>query len=99
METKIYSYLQDIKAVAFLDILGFSKLTSNGKDEFETAYWLFVNAIEPYRDAMSRPYNRIARDVPIDPKLLSDRSSFWYKHHVQGSVGFQCTSDSVVSYL
>ena len=98
MKAKIYSHLEDKKAIAFLDILGFSELTKTTGAEFETAYWSFVNAIERYRESMGQVYKGVPRDVPIDATLHAIKAGFWYANHVEGSVGFQYTSDCLVLY-
>lgn len=96
---KIYSWEEDTKAVAFLDIIGFSSLsTIQSPDDTanESAiFTYFENCILPNLGSMevSAP-----REVPTDAENAEQKASFWHESVPLGSVNFVYLSDSAVLY-
>lgn len=91
---RIYSYDEDIKAVGFMDVLGFANLTTASSGEDATlAISFFENAILPYRDSMLRAR---PREVPTN---LEERDfnfkteNVWHKEIPIGAVNFVYASD------
>jgi hypothetical protein len=97
-----YSYEEDTKAVAFVDILGFAKLTALVTGEplgpAGMALNFFENSILLYRKPMLRGFKR---DVPT-PVTGQDfefkSQQVWHKELPEGSVNFAYMSDCAVIY-
>ena len=93
-----YSYAQDQKAVALIDIVGFGKLTQATNTSLVSAEGVFLfleNCVLPYREQMKTPGKR---EVPADLSANGHRYGFWYNHVLEGSVNFIYLSDSVLLY-
>ncbi|PWU11640.1 MAG: hypothetical protein C5B47_00600 [Verrucomicrobia bacterium] len=95
----IYSYDEDTKAIAYIDILGFSQLTQQKTNEPIKSggleIWSMVNAIYSHKERMRCGRKR---DVPVSPHCdgLSFKSqSVWPP---EGSVNFILMSDCAVLY-
>lgn len=102
-DKNFYSYDEDTKAVAFLDIIGFSKLTTiASKDPLGPAglaLCFFENSILPYREMMKR--NTFKREIPTavtgqDFEFKS--SSVWHREIPEGAVNFAYMSDCAILY-
>ena len=98
-DKRFYSWDQDTKAVAFIDILGFSGLTSmDSVDEPSRASSLFTffeNCILPYRKSMLQQF---PREVPTTATGADFKASFWHQEVPIGAVNFVYLSDSAVLY-
>lgn len=99
-----YSYDEDTKAVAFLDIIGFSKLTAIASKESPLgpaglALCFFENSILPYRELMMR--NTFKREIPaaVTDQDLEYKSTYvWHQEIPEGAVNFAYMSDCAVIY-
>lgn len=99
-DKSFYSYSQDKKAVAFIDILGFSHLTGKGDDGDHAmlTFTLLENCVLPYRNSMKEGIPQFSREIPADLNHSGHRDGFWYKEIPEGAVNFVYLSDSLILY-
>lgn len=93
-----YSYPNDTKAIAFIDLIGFGALTKRFGHEQDLASLVFTsheNCILYHRLSMK---DKFARDVPTDLNQEGHKQGFWYSEIPEGTVNFVYLSDSVVMY-
>lgn len=98
---RFYSYDEDTKAIAHLDIIGFSSLTENYGVEDSPAglvFTFFENCILPYRSSMKTAAPVFKREVPADLSRPGHQHGFWYKEVPEGAVNFIYLSDSAILY-
>ena len=100
---KTYSYSEDTKAVAFLDVIGFANLTTSlkrddGTDPALLAFALFQNTFLLYRNSMKHCAPQFPRDIPPAGRDVGHRMRFWYREISEGAVNFVCVSDSLLLY-
>ena len=96
---RFYSHEEDTKAVAYVDILGFSELTkpvAGEQPRSASLFTFFENCILPYRERMLKP---AAREVVSVAKDAAQKSAdFWHEEVPIGAVNFVYLSDSAVFY-
>lgn len=100
MSKRFYSYPNDTKAIAFIDIIGFSALTKKFSTDSNLAQLVFVsheNCILNYRSSMKTTAG-FSREVPANLNDPGHLNGFWYKEVPEASVNFIYLSDSVVMY-
>jgi hypothetical protein len=97
--TQQFSFEEDTKAVAFIDILGFSHLVQQSRSSAAgLALSGFVNAIFAQSKSMRKSF---PREVPtqVTGKDLHYKENYvWYRAVPEGSVNFVYVSDSAVIY-
>lgn len=97
-----YSYAEDTKAIAFIDIIGFGNLTKSYSSEnspAESTFLFFENCLLPYRESMKPGNPFFKREVPLNNSSASGHKyGFWYKEVKEGAVNFIYLSDSAVLY-
>ncbi len=102
MANTTYSFTEDTKAVAFIDILGFSNISLKASTEplgdAGLAIHLFENCIDRNRSKMMRCF---PREVPIGKHVEGQNfkvASVWHKEVPEGAVNFSYMSDCAVLY-
>jgi len=98
---RFYSYAEDTKAIAYIDIIGFGGLTKMFAGEDAPAsdvFTYFENCILPYRKSMKEAGPTFIREVPIAGNNAGDLLGFWYREVPNGSVNFIYMSDSAILY-
>jgi hypothetical protein len=99
MQKRFYSYDEDTKAVAFVDILGFSNLTKiariDGLMPSGTTFSVFENCILPYRKSMLQVFPRQVHATVGDAE---QKAGFWHKELPVGAINFVYASDCAVFY-
>lgn len=98
---RFYSYDRDTKAIAHIDMVGFSALTEkfgNGESPAQLVFTFFENCILPYRNSMKAAAPEFGREVPADLTENGHRHGFWYKEVALGAVNFIYLSDTVILY-
>lgn len=99
-----YSYDEDKKAVAFVDIIGFSKLTKLASTESPLgpaglALCFFENSILPYREMMKRTTFKREVDAAVTGQDFNYKRSYvWHKEIPEGAVNFAYMSDCAIFY-
>jgi hypothetical protein len=96
-----YSYAEDTKAIAFIDIIGFGQLTKKSPENLnaESTFLFFENCIHPYRESMKPGVPHFKREVPLkDPEANGHKYGFWYNEVNEAAVNFIYMSDSAVLY-
>lgn len=98
---KFYSYEQERKFVAFVDIIGFGPVSKGYTDEHSPAMTLFTffeNCVLPTREFMLEREPKFVRETIVDLKHLGHADGFWYNEVPLGAVNFVYLSDSLVLY-
>jgi hypothetical protein len=99
-EKRFYSYADDMKAVAYVDILGFSHLTNQNAQEISGSlvFTLFENCVLIYRESMKQGAPDFVREVPTNLNARGHTDGFWYNEVPDGAVNFVYLSDALVLY-
>ncbi|RYZ82943.1 MAG: hypothetical protein EOP04_20990, partial [Proteobacteria bacterium] len=98
---RFYSYDRDTKAIAHIDIIGFSSLTERfGIEESpaQLVFTFFENCILRYRESMKSAAPEFKREVPADLEQNGHKMGFWYHEVPDGAVNFIYLSDSAILY-
>jgi len=98
---RFYSYAEDTKAIAYIDLIGFAALTKNFAGDDAPAsevFTYFENCILPYRNSMKQAGPTFKREVSIAGHDAGDKLGFWYNEVPNGAVNFIYMSDSAILY-
>ncbi len=99
---RCYSYAEDTKALALLDILAFSWLTGQYSPEKSLAssvFTFFENCILPRRAGMLEGRPDFVREVPYAASCQRlEEIGHWYKEVSEGAINFIYQSDSAIFY-
>ena len=98
---KFYSYEQEKKFVAFVDIIGFgpvSKGYSEANSPAMSLFTFFENCVLPIREQMLKNAPKYSKDSTADRSHVGHTDGFWYNEVPLGAVNFVYLSDSLVLY-